>query len=1032
MLAFKMNKIVFCITWFLLLLFQEAHAQFGKNKVQYEAPQWKTIQSKHFEILFPEGGYELAVITAEYAEQAYQHLSKALDYKLDEDDKITIITHLSHNQFQQSNVAMEMPEESVGGFTEFLKTRVVIPYEGNWEKYRHVIHHELTHAVLLRKYYGRGIQSVLTGITRMPLPLWYVEGLAEYQSRFGWDTEADMYIRDAVVNDWLPTIDNLNGYMNYKGGQSIFHYIAETYGKSKITELVNKIRQYRDFSRGVRAALGMDVKELSAKWQQWVKNQYWKTASNFQSPNEFAIQMTNREKIGNYINNAPAISPQGDRIAFLSDRSDYFDIWLMNVFDGKIIKRLIKGQRTARFEELHWLQSGISWDPTGTLITFGAKANGKDALYVLNTVTGKILKRYTFNLDGVYSPNWSPDGTKITFQGFKNGICDLYYVTYPDGELKRVTTDVYTDSDPVWTNDSKHLLFISDRLNVISVSDSILDRTFAQKKVSQYDLYKINIYTKEIERLTNSSEIERYPTRIPNQNAFLFVSDQNGIFNLYRYDLETKQIQPITNVLTGVFQPSISNDGSIAFTAFFNGGYDIYLLNNALQNGVTSKIANTQLIENQPDRIQNLPYDTLLSSKSSGRPKIDASKFVFDDLKKKREKTIPKNLDTQATFTDTLSIYLSKNYQVKLTPDLLFASAGFSSFAGFQGMGQVMLSDVLGNHVVYISTDLYYDIENTNINTVYFYLPKRVDFGLGGYHNVYFFNYGWTRDRNYGAYLEVQYPISRYLRVDGTVSFMNINRSRYTLDRDAYITLQTRHVLLPGISIVRDNSIWGYTGPVNGERFRINALWSPDFDNNRLENQKYKWGLDFKTLQIDYRRYFRVNREQSFAFRLSGGFSEGKSPQRFFLGGESNAFTTPKDNDEMINEIENVFFSTQVTPLRGYDSFEFLGTRYALFNSEFRYPLIKVLAFGWPLPAFFSNIRGSSYIDLGATWNKDIFRGTIRTKEENVQLHDLKMGFGLGARISLGFTLLKYDISWKTDWIKTSPPIHLLSLGAEL
>ncbi|MCX7836260.1 MAG: hypothetical protein N2450_09385 [bacterium] len=1008
-------------------------AQFGKNKVQYETPQWKTIQSKHFEILFPQNGYELAVITAEYAEQAYNHLSRGLDYQLEKDDKITIITHLSHNQFQQSNVTTEMPEESVGGFTEFLKTRVVIPYEGNWEKYRHVIHHELTHAILLRKYYGKGIQSVITGLTRMPLPLWYIEGLAEYQSRFGWDIEADMFLRDAVVNDWLPDIEELNGYMNYKGGQSILYYISKTYGKSKVTDLVNKVRQYRDFSRGVRSALGMEIKELNSRWKQWVKNQYWKTASNYQIPNDFAIQMTNREKFGNYINNAPAISPQGDRIVFLSDRSDYFDIWLMNGFDGKVIKRLIKGQRTARFEELHWLQSGISWDPSGTLITFGAKANGKDALFVMNTYTGKIVSHYSFELDGVYTPNWSPDGTKIAFQGFKNGLCDLYYITYPEGKLVKVTNDVYTDADPEWSDDSQFLLFTSDRLDVLETNDSILTKDFAKHPISQYDLYKINIHTKEIVRVTDSPETERSPVWIPNQNAFLYVSNQNGIYNLYRFDFTTKTTQPITNVLTGVFQPSISNDGSIAFTAFYKGGYDIYFFSKPLSINDTVKLSYTPFAEESKNNPKSLPYDTLNLSAKRTLERIDPSKFVFDDLRQsKKKKTKQDSVPSQEINIDTSQFYLSKNYRVKLTPDLLFASAGFSSFSGFQGMGQMMFSDLLGNHVIYVSTDLYYDIENTNVNLAYFYLRKRIDLGLGSFHNVYFFNYGWTRDRNYGIYLELQYPISKFLRIDGTLNFMNINRARFTLDREKYITLQTRHVLLPGLSIVKDNTIWGHTGPVNGERYRISAMWSPDFDNHQVQFHKNKWGLDFKTYQFDYRKYYRLTKENSIAIRLTSGFSNGQSPQRFFLGGESNSFVTPKNNDEIINDLDNVFFSTQITPLRGYESYEFLGTRFALLNAEFRYPLIKFMAFGWPLPAFFSNIRGASYLDIGSVWNKNEFKGTNLTSNGNVQLNDLKMGFGLGARIYLGFTILKYDLSWRTNWIETSTPYHLLSLGAEL
>lgn len=1029
----KQTNFIVVVVMLTFLLVTSSLAQFGKNKVQYDTPTWKSIQSKHFEVFFPDNGYELAIVTAEFAEQAYKHLTKGLDYKLDKDDRITIITHLSHNQFQQSNVSSEMPEESVGGFTEFLKTRVVIPYEGNWEKYRHVIHHELTHAIMLRKFYGRGIQSVITGITRMPIPLWFIEGIAEYQSRFGWDYEADMFIRDAVLNDWLPPIDGLGGYMYYKGGQSILVYIEETYGKSKVVEFVNKIKQHRDFNRGVKACLGMDVRELSAKWQQWVKNKHWKLADEFQSPTDFAVQMTDREKVGNAINNAPSISPNGDRIAYLSDRSDYFDLWLMNVYDGKILKRIIKGQRTSKFEELHWLQSGISWDPTGTFITFGAKANGNDALYVVNTNSGDIVNYFSFPLDGVYSPTWSPDGSKIAFQGFINGVCDLYYVNYPAGSLIKVTNEIYTDADPAWHPDSKKLLFTSDRGNRTQTNDSILTKEITSHPVNLYDIYSIDTDTKQISKITNSTAMERTPVWIPNQNAFVYTNNKNGIFNLYKYDFNKKESTPITNVNTGIFQPSISKDGSIAFTSFYKGGYDVYLLSSPFQDKSISSLKKTIFQQSMFDKTTSTSNEEIQSDKATTVQTIDPSQFVFDDIRNKNKRLKDSNTTDKVWegYADTLPIYVAKNYQVKLTPDLLFASAGFSSFSGFQGMGQIMLSDLLGNHVVYISTDLYYDIENTNINAVYFYLPRRIDSGFGVFHNVYFFNYGWTRDRSYGSYIEVQYPISRFLRIDGSMSFLNINRSRYTLDRDEYVTLQNRHVLIPSLALVRDNSVWGYTGPVNGERFRISASWSPDFDQNKLNSNRTKWGLDFHTIELDYRKYFRVNREQSFALRLSSGYSEGKSPQRFFLGGESNSFTTSRRNDEIVNEIDNVFFSSQVTPLRGTENFEFSGTRYVLFNSEFRYPLIKVLAFGWPLPAFFSNIRGTSFMDVGTTWYQDKFKGSVRTPTDNLRLNDVKMGFGVGARISLGFALLKYDLSWRTDWMNTSSPNHVLSLGPE-
>ncbi len=182
-----MNKMTYILisTLLLGLLGGTVQAQyFGKNKVQHKTFEWHYLQSEHFDIYFTEGGEEIAAFTARVAEDSYIQLSKDLKYDLV--DRIKMLVYNSHNDFGQTNVDLRPPEESVGGFTEFFKNRVVIPYEGEWEKFRHVIHHELTHAVMLQMVYGAGSQSIITGITQFQMPLWFIEGLAEHQSR-GWD-----------------------------------------------------------------------------------------------------------------------------------------------------------------------------------------------------------------------------------------------------------------------------------------------------------------------------------------------------------------------------------------------------------------------------------------------------------------------------------------------------------------------------------------------------------------------------------------------------------------------------------------------------------------------------------------------------------------------------------------------------------------------------------------------------------------------------------------------------------------------------
>src|SRR5581483_8260241 len=112
---------------------------FGKNKVEYKDFDWKFIQSPHFDVYFYQGGRELAEFVADHAEAALDSIQRVVKYDIT--NRIAILVYNSHNDFQQTNAVGEFLPEGVGGVTELLKNRVVIPFEGDFELFRHVIHH---------------------------------------------------------------------------------------------------------------------------------------------------------------------------------------------------------------------------------------------------------------------------------------------------------------------------------------------------------------------------------------------------------------------------------------------------------------------------------------------------------------------------------------------------------------------------------------------------------------------------------------------------------------------------------------------------------------------------------------------------------------------------------------------------------------------------------------------------------------------------------------------------------------------------
>ncbi|MBK6767087.1 MAG: PD40 domain-containing protein [bacterium] len=953
-----MRRLVYIILLTLLAV-PGAFAQgFGKNKVQYVDFDWRYIQSEHFDVYYAEGQERIAEFTAETAERALKLIEASWDYGLE--GRIRFIIYASHNRFQQTNVSMSIQEESLGGFTEFLKNRVVLPYTGNYEAFRHVIHHELTHAVNLRLFYGTGFQSILIGVATSDIPLWFSEGLAEYESRGGWDVEADMFMRDATITGYLPPIDYLGGYFAYKGGQSVFYYLDRRYGKEKIGEFVNKVRSSREVPKSLKSAVGITMEDFNRAWQQWLRKIYWPGVVDYETPEDIAERVTNHRKIHNYVNNGGALSPDGQKVAYLSDRADYFDVWLQDVETGKS-QRLLQGERSGDFEQLKWLDARMSWSPDGEAIAFASKAGALDAINILNIESRDIVKRYRPKLDGIFNPTFSPDGSRIAFVGMKSGQSDLYYYEVESGQLVQVTDDIFSDDDPAWGGDSQTLYFASDRRDSLRVSG--YDQSFQMWDFDYrtMNLYRITAGSPACEQLTFGEFQEKNPTISPDGKYLVFVSDSTGISNLYRMNLETNETVAITNALTGCFQPSYSARANrLVFTSFYEGGYDLYLLKSP--DALTAKVpALTAFREHGTPEAIEAEYGEQAESTAESlelrESNREFSRYVFVD-------NIGQSFDdSDKRLTDTTNTrkpgggFFSKKYRTKFTPDFVYATAAYSSFFGAQGTGQILFSDVLGNQLVLFNTDLYYDfnnLDNSNFSAQYFYLPNRINYGAGIFRYVYYLDAGNVRDQTLQTQIDFSYPFSKYTRSELIISGFGVDRAEWMPDQyDYYDYRKTarRRILLPELGYVHDTVVWGSTGPVNGTRYRVSTSYSPNLQSDR--DTKEVWTSEFYTAKGDLRQYFRIGRDYSWASRLTAGLSGGPDPQRFFMGGVSNWINRRFENDEIpTDEINDFYFSSFITPFRGGDYFEKRGTgnRFFLTNQEFRFPVIRYLQMGWPLP----------------------------------------------------------------------------------
>ncbi len=1006
-----MKKFLFYLFIFLILLSSEtSYAQyFGQNKVNYTDFKWEYISTKNFDIYFTEGGYEIALIASEIAEDSYESISKHWNYTLTK--RIPIIVYNSHNDFSQTNVILEMIEEGVGGFTELFKNRVVIPWEGSLDKFEHVIHHELTHAVMFDMLYGGILESIMGREYLFQLPLWFAEGLAEHESQY-WSTEADMIVRDGIITGYLPDIQNTyGGYLVYKGGESFFKFIQEKYGNSDkwiAGEILHSLKNTKNVEKSFKSVLGKSIEDLSKEWHRKLREDHWSYLKLRELPEDFATKLTDHKELENYINMNPTFNPTGDKIAFLTDRSGYKEIMLMSAIDGRILDTIVKGEKAGDYEEMHWLRGGITWSPDGKMLAFSTKAGDKDAINIKKVEYGGFDKVIKPDMDAIYSPDWSPDGSKILFCGIKDGKLDLFTVDIETETYVRLTNDFFDEFDPRWSPDGKKIVFSSDRVNppyeytINQISDA-------------YNIFIMNADGSDVKQIVDSPFNDSSPDWSPDGNDIVFTSDRNGIVNLYSVDTSEMSIQPLTNLLTGASSPVWSPDGTkIAFTCFEEGGWDIYLLKRPL------------LREIKPEDISPTTYRSETQQYFADTQK-DSSAVIFSDS----------GFGQQFAGNSIKAV----PYKIKFSPDMFNAFASYNTFIGFGGMGQISLSDIMGNHRIDIAGDLYYSLEESNVYAAYFSLKRQTNFGIGLFHyKTYYRSSNWDifSDRTYGGSLLLSRPFSKFNRLDLNLNLLRIERNAYSYNYPVYNTQKLEGIrsMTVETEFVRDNALWGNTGPINGERYKFNVEYSPPIAQN---------DLSYTTVELDYRKYYRFGRRYNFITRFSGGASFGDNPRMFFLGGTDYWLNARIARvEEHIERSQDLFFARFPFPLRGYKYYEVYGSKYFLTNFEFRFPFIQYLAMGWPIPLVIGNISGTLFTDIGSAWEKyskvgnssvldKSFHGIGQSDNGSFLLDDIKMSWGFGMRMNLGFAVVRIDTAWQALQMEPSSkkPFFMLSIGPD-
>ncbi len=987
---------------------------FGQNKVNAVQTDWAYLQTMHFDIYYPADQPEFGKTAALMAEESYYYIKENLKYPIT--SRIPVVFYSSRSEFQATNIIYPLLSEGVGGFTESLLNRVVIPFEGSYAKLEELLTHELTHAYI--NALDKRITNAINALRPTSFPFWFSEGLPEYLSIGGEDAYNNMFILDMVLNDKMGKLENTDGYLAYRLGESFLVFLAKTYGKEKVGEYFYSMRSVADEDDASKRIFGLEFKELQERWRFQLKRDYYALIGKNTIPTERYEQRTDNSKDGSYFNIMPRFSPDGSRFVYFSDQKARFSIWMAGTHGLAPAKRILLGEATARHEEFYYFRSNLSWFPDNRRIAFVSKSAPGDRIHILDVDTGKIVRSILIpRLSALYEIDVAPDGSKIVISAQAGMQSDLWLYDLETDETIRLTNDGFDDRQPRFSPDGTRIAYSSER-QVNPPKEGFFDGLVSN--IFSYELSSGAILQHTFET-SNCSK----PDWDSTGSRLIYLGEADGINNLFCHDLGSASTSRVTNTLSGVYSADLSpDDQALLLSIYFNGAWNVYYGNDPLQNlaGEQGKPAVEPVADDNISRLvplQNLGF-------YNKRPKFklprinpsvrhDPRRPFFSSLTFANEDSMRAQVDySWDAKPDSLgAVPEPKKYKPRFHLDNFWGGFAYSSAAGAVGQLQLGLSDLMGNHGIGIDLGIAGKIKNSNILISYLYLKQRADYGVGLYNlfdEAYYReftnnpedDYFRVRQRETGIYLLYRYPLSRFLRIDFDQRFYNWEyhidswdwnpaytegewaEDNYPLG-SAYKPLKEL-VYAPGLSIVHDNALYGSTGPMTGWRglYMIRKSFAP--------NQ-----MDFFSNYLDLRAYSLFSKRYAFANRFIAALSTGKNPQRYSLGGYNG--------------------------VRAYDG-ELSGEKKLLVSTELRFPFFDYIDLAFPVPLGFSNIRGAAFVDLGAVWdrNKD-FQPMHLDK-----FKDLHMGFGFGPRLNLGYFVLKFDLAWETDLSRNSKPRYYLSL----
>ncbi|MFN0047946.1 MAG: hypothetical protein ACKVOU_02345 [Cytophagales bacterium] len=1016
---------------------QSAQEQFGKNRIQYQDFKWNVINTDNFDIYYYPQSKPAAIWAANYAENEYERIADFLGYAPYQ--RIKLIIYATHSDLIQSNIGLSTQTVFIGGYRVFLKNRVEVSFNSVQTDFQRDITRGIAQMILNEMLFSGTFKEVLQSTYFLSLPEWFLSGLIDYIT-FGWNVETDDKIRDLFTTKRFKNPNRFTGEDAATIGHSVWNYIIERYGKAQVTNILNDTKSERNHEKAIANLFSTKYKQFLKEWKLYYKEQSDLMADTLAAPpkEQRIIKGTLDETYYGSIK----LSPDGTRMAYVQNKGGKYKVLVKNIETGSHYT-LYRGGYRSYDQKVNYDLPVVSWrnnDKLGAilvrhdkmrLVTYDIKKEFKSTKERLKLELSNLLYKVYTNKQtyrGIYKHfkqvndfNFSEDGATIVLSGENVlGQSDIFLYNLRNNNVKPITNDIYDDRHPQFLPKStKQIVFSSNRL-----TDSLQPKQKADFRKIQYkyDIFQLHTDSNKVfaKRLTDSPKYNEIQPKLDKEGHIFFLSDENGIYELYKMTGLKGKPQTVTNFRQGILSYDINDESNdLAYLMNINGRRRFFLdtnFNSTISYQNLPKTPRQLMFDNMiydyktarelaPSLTNRTPVVTryeLSQSRKKNIPTLDSldidiEKYVFEFEKKEfvqrqnlnanRNENLSVGLDTTLA---NLKAAKRKLIEVKLRFNELYISSpvrykndfGLDNLTstlrvdplrgtGIQALAR--MSDIMANHRITAGLFGVFDFRTSIMFLEYEYLKNRIDFRVRYTKDALYWNPGLLihKYRLQKFEFTTSYPLNPHFRVSATPFF---STTRFINQTYGIVLLSDPEIhtnyLGYNLEFTYDNTRSKGTNMNEGLRFKFGI------SSQVALNAKNK---EFSKLYLDARHYFRIHKDLTWANRFSAGSFVGNGRKNFLLGGMDNwlfASNSQEDANSPIvqaaasptGDYTDLLFNEYVTNLRGFLYSQLYGNNFLLFNSELRLPIFKYLIRRQIKSNFIRNFQLAVFYDVGTAW----------------------------------------------------------------